>query len=189
MSVRSTSAGGAASAPCDASDLTGRWYLVQTDAGCEILADSHLTRAGYRTYLPSTLRTLRHARQQRMTETPFFPGCLFVALDLEAQPWQQIERAPGVRRLLTVGSQPAPAPVGFVEALMEVGDLDANSGPPHLPEAVGQSGSGAVDIAQRLAALRALSGADRVGALLAALMPPPGAATGGEPGELAGATS
>ena len=50
---------------------------------------------------------------------PFFPGYLFVRLDLEQERWRSINGTIGVIRLVAFGSggRPAPLPEGFVERL------------------------------------------------------------------------
>jgi transcription antitermination factor NusG len=81
---------------------------------------------------------MRHGRPvlmngQRSTEPvirPFFPGYLFVELDLSDLSWASIGRTQGVKRLMSSPEmRPLPVPLGFVEALM----------------AQGRAGDGAID--------------------------------------------
>lgn len=95
----------------------------------------------FRLHLPTIVayrQKMRHGRpvltQGRRTSEqivrPFFPGYLFVELDLPNQDWGSIGRTQGVKRLLsTPEHRPLPVPVGFVEALM----------------AQGRAGDGAID--------------------------------------------
>jgi transcription antitermination factor NusG len=77
---------------------------------------------------------------------PFFPGYLFVELDLDTtQDWGAITRTPGVRSLLsTQEHRPLPVPYGIVEALMEQGRagdgaIDPGTAPKFPPLARGQA--------------------------------------------------
>ena len=167
MSIKHDPSSGPAGAPGQAPAPGVRWYLVETEARREILVDSYLTRNGYQTHFPSIMRTVRHARQRRTMEIPFFPGFLFVALDLAGQDWRQIERAPGVVRLLVVNGQPAPAPAGFVEALMALADLEGFSEPEEPPASDSPRSAAAQHIAERLGFASDLGGDERVRRLLA----------------------
>ena len=171
MSVKHTlageSAGESAGEPGEVPPSTTRWYLVQSEARREIMADNHLTQNGYRTYLPSTLRTLRHARQLRTIETPFFAGHLFVALDLETQDWRVVASTPGVVRLFVIDDHPAPAPAGLVEALMEAVGLDDPQEPAKPLAIDGAPGVAASHFGQRLGQMSDLSNAERVCVLVA----------------------
>ena len=97
-----------------------RWYLVQSQVGREIQAHTNLNRQGYKTFLPVTLRTVRHARQLRTTESAYFPGYIFVSLDVEQQAWRPINGTLGVVRLFAIGARPIPVPVGVVEGLQAI---------------------------------------------------------------------
>lgn len=96
-----------------------RWFLVNTQTGREILAAQHLTRQGFRAFLPTTWRTIRHARQIRNERAAFFPGYLFVAMDLERDRWRSIDGTVGVVRLVKANGRPSSAPSGLVETLIE----------------------------------------------------------------------
>jgi transcriptional antiterminator RfaH len=53
---------------------------------------------------------------------PFFPGYLFVRLDLTLDPWRSINSTVGVVQLVMQGEKPAPAPRGIVETLISACD-------------------------------------------------------------------
>jgi transcription antitermination factor NusG len=57
-------------------------------------------------------------------KAPFFPGYLFVSLDLDCERWRSINGTVGVIRLVAFGSggRPTPLPRGFVERLQELND-------------------------------------------------------------------
>lgn len=96
------------------------------------MAAQHLLRQGFRPFLPTTWRTIRHARQIRNERTAFFPGYLFVAMDLDRDRWRSIDGTIGVVRLVKADGRPNSAPSGLVEALIEAtgedGVLDLSGG-------------------------------------------------------------
>lgn len=95
-----------------------RWFLVNAQTGREALACAHLERQGYRPFLPSTWRSIRHARKIRTERCAFFPGYLFVPLDLDRDRWRPIDGTIGVLRLVKAEARPLPAPAGLVETLI-----------------------------------------------------------------------
>lgn len=105
----------------DSFALTGgeHWFLINAQTGRESLAAQHLARQGFRPFLPTSWRTIRHARQIRNERTAFFPGYLFVAMDLERDRWRSIDGTVGVVRLVKADGRPSSAPSGLVEALIE----------------------------------------------------------------------
>lgn len=107
-----------------ADPAAGRWFLVQTQAGRELVAEQHLQRQAYATFLPSTWRSIRHARKIRTERTAFFPGYLFVRLDLECDRWRPIDGTTGVIQIVKASGRPLAAPEGLVEALIALIDTD-----------------------------------------------------------------
>jgi len=117
-----------------------RWFVVSTYPQAEFQVWAALGK-DFRRHLPTIVayrQKMRHGRPvlmqgRRSSEPvirPFFPGYLFVELDLPGQDWGSIGRTQGVKRLLsTPEHRPLPVPVGFVEALM----------------AQGRAGDGAID--------------------------------------------
>ncbi len=57
-----------------------RWFLARTLPHREATAESHLKRQGFRSFLPQSMKTVRHARKLRNVNAPIFPRYLFVAL-------------------------------------------------------------------------------------------------------------
>ncbi len=106
--------------------MPSRWYLVQTKARQEPLAERNLRRQAYTVFLPTEFRTVSHARRRRRVRSAFFPGYLFVSLDLSVQPWRSINSTYGVSRLVSVEHAPTPAPVGMVEELLAARDAEGN---------------------------------------------------------------
>lgn len=99
-----------------------RWFVVNTHPHKETTAERHLLEQGYRVFLPSFMRSRRHARRVDMVRKALFPGYLFVQLDIGRSAFSPINSTIGVRRLVTRGSSPAPAPDALVSALIERAD-------------------------------------------------------------------
>lgn len=105
-----------------------QWFVVQTQPGKERLANWHLSNQGFSTFLPLQRRLRRQSRGMHSVISPFFPGYLFVALDLERQRWRSINGTIGVVRLVSVGRNsnglPTPLPSGLVERIQEASGPD-----------------------------------------------------------------
>lgn len=101
-----------------------RWYAVQCQPHRERMAASHLRNQGFSVHLPLREKSRRHARRIETVRTPFFPGYLFVRLDLGRDFWRSVNGTLGVVRLVMQGDRPSPVPVGIVEALIEACDGD-----------------------------------------------------------------
>jgi transcription antitermination factor NusG len=99
-----------------------RWYVVQTQPHREHLAAEHLVKQGFEAFLPRQRKTVRHARRLSERLVSYFPGYMFVRLDLGAQRWRSVNGTIGVRGLIMGADRPAAAPVGLVETLQERAD-------------------------------------------------------------------
>jgi transcriptional antiterminator RfaH len=93
------------------------WYAVHTHPREEFKALSHLRRQNYQAYLPCYAKTIRHARKSDTVIRPFFPRYLFVRLNLASNGWRAIRSTIGVSDIVCFGEQPAPLPVGVIDAL------------------------------------------------------------------------
>lgn len=100
------------------------WFVVNTHPHKEPMAERHLREQGYRTFLPSFLRSRRHARKVEMIRKALFPGYLFVELDIGESRISPINSTIGVRRLVFQGEQPARAPESLMRELMANADAD-----------------------------------------------------------------
>lgn len=98
-----------------------RWYAVQAQPQREKLALLHLARQDFVSFCPMLSKTRRIGRKRVTALAPFFPGYLFVSLDLDRCQWRSINGTIGVLRLVAFGNggRPTPLPVGFVERLQE----------------------------------------------------------------------
>jgi transcriptional antiterminator RfaH len=100
------------------------WYAVNTHPREELKALSHLQRQEYQVYLPRYAKKIRHARKVEQVIRPFFPRYLFVNLNLAITGWRSVRSTIGVTDIVCFGGQPAPLPVGVVEALQSQEDAD-----------------------------------------------------------------
>lgn len=104
--------------------MTAQWFLVHAQTGREFLAEEHLRRQGYETFTPASFRAIRHARKIRNVRCAYFPGYLFVSLDLGRDRWSPINGTVGVIRILCANNRPIAAPGGLVESLIAACDPD-----------------------------------------------------------------
>ncbi|MGO8831351.1 MAG: transcription termination/antitermination protein NusG [Roseiarcus sp.] len=101
----------------DSCRLDGRWFVGHTLPRKEDLAQFHLARQGFETFLPRMLSTRRHARKVETIKAALFPRYLFIHLDLTRDRWRSVNGTVGMAHLVTSGEMPCPVPVGFVEGL------------------------------------------------------------------------
>jgi len=94
-----------------------RWYVVHTHQGSERLAEGHLKRQGFETYLPLYRKITRHARRVAEITAPLFPRYMFVAIDMAAQRWHSINGTFGVNHLVAMGDRPLALPEGIVDEI------------------------------------------------------------------------
>jgi transcriptional antiterminator RfaH len=142
-----------------------RWYLVRTLTGRELLAAEQLGRQDFEVFLPKQPRTVRHARKIRVALAAYFPGYLFVRLDVTQQRWRSVNGTLGVARLVGSGERPTPVPGGVVEALQAAADArGVLAGPPLQAGQQVRIVAGA--FAERLATIERLDDAGRVRVLL-----------------------
>jgi transcription antitermination factor NusG len=155
----------AAPAPGLPSEEGPRWRLVRALTGREVFADEQLRRQGFVTFLPKQLKTVRHARKVRVALGAYFPGYLFVELDLARHRWRSVNGTLGVSHLIGPEDRPTPAPHGVVEALIEAADeRGVLTGPPLQAGQRVRIIAGA--FADKLAVIERLDDAGRVRVLL-----------------------
>lgn len=102
------------------------WYVAQTQPRKEELAKMQLANQGFATFSPTRRRVRKVGRSMRPVTEPFFPGYLFVALDLTQDSWRSVNGTIGVLRLVSFGmgrgDLPAVVPAGLVERLLDLSD-------------------------------------------------------------------
>jgi transcriptional antiterminator RfaH len=99
-----------------------RWYLVHSLPNREEYAFQQLIRQKFVAFLPKILKSVRHARRIQTRLAPYFPGYLFVQLDLSRDRWRSVNGTFGVAHLVGPGDLPQPVPIGIVEALLSCSD-------------------------------------------------------------------
>ena len=157
--------GAAGAAGATAQGEGRRWRLVRTHARREAFAAEQLQRQGFRVFLPRQMKTVRHARRLTATLAAYFPGYLFVELDLARDRWRSVGGTLGVTHLVGHGEHPAAVPRGVVEALIEAADdRGVLTGPPLKAGQTVRITAGA--FADQLAIIQRLDAAGRVRVLL-----------------------
>jgi transcriptional antiterminator RfaH len=140
---------------------------VNAQTGREKLAELHLHRQNYETFLPLNVKTDGRGPRQRRMVSAYFAGYLFVRLDLTVQRWRPIDSTVGVLRIVKIGDFPAPAPVGLVEGIRDLVGATGLYEPPAPKFGIGDS----VKVMQgpfasHLAVVERLDGPGRVRVLL-----------------------
>lgn len=107
-----------------------RWYPVQTQPQRERFAAQQLENQGFSVFFPRRLISVRHARRLQQRQTSYFPGYVFVSLDLAADRWRSVNGTFGVKSLVMFGGRPAAAPLDFVELLRDWVDEEGCISPP-----------------------------------------------------------
>lgn len=145
-----------------------RWYVVYTHQGAEKLAEGHLQRQGFTTYLPLCRKITRHARRVANITAPLFPRYLFVAIDMAAQRWRAINGTFGVNHIVSMGERPQALPDGVVDEIKareaEEGLVDVMQDPPFEAGQTVQLTGGA--LADQVGLFQRLGEKDRVSVLL-----------------------
>ncbi|MBZ9674719.1 transcription termination/antitermination protein NusG [Mesorhizobium sp. ES1-1] len=101
-----------------------RWYAASVHPGREGVAERHLRRQGFLSFVPRSEKTTRHARRLETRASPYFPGYMFIALDISRQRWRSINGTLGVRSLVMQGERPLPVPSGLVERFIALTGKD-----------------------------------------------------------------
>ena len=144
------------------------WYVVHTHQGTERLAEGHLKRQGFDTYLPLCLKITRHARRVAEITVPLFPRYIFVAIDIAAHRWHSINGTFGVNHLVSMGERPVALPEGVVD---EIRARETNDGPVKLVQQLPFKKGEAVNItggalADQVGLFQRLNEKDRVSVML-----------------------
>jgi transcriptional antiterminator RfaH len=82
-----------------------KWYLIQSKARQEGVAELNLKRLGVETFCPR-LRALKLNRSKATGEEVLFPGYLFIKADMTAD-YRKVTYAHGVLRVVMFGAAPA----------------------------------------------------------------------------------
>ena len=99
------------------------WYVVSTKYNLEFVALKNLERQYIYTYLPKVYKhTLNQNKLVKKLYNAFFPGYLFVSLDIEKDRWQKINSTIGVSKIISFGSCPIPIANSIVEEIKRLED-------------------------------------------------------------------
>lgn len=98
------------------------WYVVATLPHREKLATEQLNNQNFKTYFPRRLKTVRHARKSFDRIVSYFPGYIFISLDLNTDQWRSVNGTRGVRSLLMGGEHPLTVPSGVVDNFQDMTD-------------------------------------------------------------------
>ncbi|OOY11910.1 transcriptional activator RfaH [Thioclava marina] len=101
------------------------WFLAQLKPNSAAIAQTHLERQGFTTFLPREVRTIRRAGRFERARRPLFPGYLFVSFDPARGLWRKINATRGVSRLVSFGAEPRQVPSGLISELVAQCDTEA----------------------------------------------------------------
>tara|TARA_R110002124_G_scaffold281837_1_gene456521 strand:- start:29 stop:556 length:528 start_codon:yes stop_codon:yes gene_type:complete len=91
-------------------DRDKSWFLAQLKPNCANLADRHLKRQGFKTFLPLEEEARWRNGKNVTVMRPLFPGYIFVAFDVERGLWHTVNSTYGISRLVSFGQKPAMVP-------------------------------------------------------------------------------
>jgi transcriptional antiterminator RfaH len=101
-----------------------RWYAASIQPGRSAIAALHLSRQGFRAFVPCRESIVRSGRRMVRRVSPFFPGYIFVSFDIERTRWRAVNGTTGIRSLVMQGERPAPVPRGLVEGMIALTGAD-----------------------------------------------------------------
>jgi transcriptional antiterminator RfaH len=95
------------------------WYAVQTKPRQEAVAERHLQRQRFETYLPQIL--LRKCKRDKWTKIvePLFPRYLFIHIDPDENNLAPVRSTRGVTGLVRFGDKLTPVPDSAIEYLRQ----------------------------------------------------------------------
>ena len=96
--------------------VTALWYVLNVKPNMERVVAKHLDqREDVIVFFPAIRVTPKNPRAAKIR--PYFPGYLFVSLDLEELGSDALRWTPGTRGLVSFGGEPATVPEQFVQKL------------------------------------------------------------------------
>lgn len=91
-----------------------KWYTLQTKPHSEYKVKHWLQRQAIITFLPELSRDISDSLHKRL---PLFPCYLFMKIDMDSVSSSQWMWTPGLRRIVTVGEQPAVVPQQAIDLI------------------------------------------------------------------------
>jgi transcription antitermination factor NusG len=98
------------------------WYALQTKARHEKTVSNYLRQQGVEEFLPLYKSRREWSDRVRVVELPLFGGYIFCRVDPNSL--VSVLNAPGVMRVLSYGTEPAPVPDGEIAAIRRLLESD-----------------------------------------------------------------
>ena len=83
-----------------------KYYVIHTKPKQENKALINLKRQGFKTWFPFFKKTIFLKNREIEKKEPFFPGYIFVILDILKDDWSKIQSTFGVKYLITIDGIP-----------------------------------------------------------------------------------
>lgn len=97
----------------------GEWYVVRTKPRQEQIAQENLVRQGYQCFCPRIAQWRKRFGKRQLCIEAFFPGYLFIQLDLGLTNTAPIRSSRGVNSLVSFGSRIMPVPQDLIETMRQ----------------------------------------------------------------------
>jgi transcriptional antiterminator RfaH len=115
-----------------AQESDAHWFLAQFKPNCARIAEKHLKRQGFRTFLPLEEETRTRNGKFITADRPLFPGYIFVAFDAARGLWRKVNSTYGITRLVSFGKEPKAVPSDLVSEIMRRCDASGKLLPPEV---------------------------------------------------------
>lgn len=108
--------------------MTSSWYALRSKPNKEDFLASQLQASGFVIYYPRLRVSVVNPRARKVR--PYFPGYLFVHVDLAVVNLSDLKWMPGGTGLVSFGGEPSPVPDSLIGALQKrVDELNASTKP------------------------------------------------------------
>lgn len=108
--------------------MSSSWYALRSKPNKEDFLASQLQANGFVIYYPRLRVSVVNPRARKVR--PYFPGYLFVHVDLTVVNLSDLKWMPGGTGLVSFGGEPSPVPESLIGALQKrVDELNASSKP------------------------------------------------------------
>jgi len=97
--------------------MSQSWYVLQSKPNKEDFLFSQLQQRDIEVYYPRLRVEPVNPRSRKVR--PFFPGYLFVNVDLEQTPLSSIAYVPGINRVVSFDQKPAIVPDEIIQAIIQ----------------------------------------------------------------------
>jgi transcription elongation factor/antiterminator RfaH len=105
-----------------------QWYVMHSKPRKETLIRERLRVERIEAYLPSI--RVKPVNPRSRKEQPFFPGYLFIHVDLEQISASELRRIPGVNGIIYIGGEPATVGDGLIRTIQQqIEDITESKNP------------------------------------------------------------